>query len=268
MTQLTDLPRPLVMAHRGDAVHAPENSPAAFGLALERGADLLETDLWRTRDGVLVCHHDRTLDRATDSTGAIPELTLAEVKRARVIRSYCGRYDEGQYPDERILTLRELLSAVPEEKGLALELKDPALAEPENARQLVSAIGARIEDQTVMLLSFHTRLLRAAKRADPRVWIGKIGMFSPLPFFRGNGIGTTWPAMRANPLYTLIARAQGLWVCPLDPTPEERLKWYLELGVDAVLTDDPARTRKALAVLRSTPSEGRTDVQTRGERHG
>jgi glycerophosphoryl diester phosphodiesterase len=254
MTHLTDLPRPLVMAHRGDAVHAPENSPTAFRLALERGSDALETDLWRTLDGVLVCHHDRTLDRTTDSTGAIPELTLSQVKQARVIGSYCGRYDEAAYPDERILTLEELLSAVPEEKGLALELKDPALAEPDNARQLVDAIRGRIVAQTVMLLSFHTNLLRAAQRADPQVWIGKIGMFSPLPIFRGNGIGTTWPAIKVNPLYTWIARLQGLWVCPLDPTPEERLPWYLKLGVDAVLTDDPARTREALAALRTTRS--------------
>jgi hypothetical protein len=103
-----------------------------------------------------------------------------------------------------------------------------------------------------MLLSFHTRLLRAAQRADPQVWIGKIGMFSPLPFFRGSGIGTTWPAMKINPLYIWIARLQKLWVCPLDPTPEERLARYIKMDVDAVLTDDPARTRKALDALRKT----------------
>jgi glycerophosphoryl diester phosphodiesterase len=253
MPHLTDLPRPLVMAHRGDAVHAPENSPSAFRLALERGADVLETDLWRTRDGVLVCHHDRTLDRTTDRTGAIPELTLAEVKQARVVGSYCGRYDADAYPDERILALEELLDVAPLEKGLALELKDPALAEPDHALQLVACLRQRIEDQTVMLLSFHTRLLRAAQRADPDVWIGRIGLFSPLPVFTGNGIGTTWPAMRANPLYMPIARAQQLWVCPLDPTPEPRLAWYLKLGVDAVLTDDPARTRRALGRMPPKP---------------
>jgi glycerophosphoryl diester phosphodiesterase len=249
---LTDLSRPLIMAHRGDAVHAPENSPAAFRLALERGADVVETDLWRTSDGVWVCHHDRTLDRTTDRSGAIPDLTLAQVKQARVIGSYCGRYDEADYPNERILTLDELLAATPEEKGLALELKDPATAEPENARQLVRAIRPRVEAQTVMLLSFHTALLRAAQRADPRVWVGKIGMFAPLPLFRGNGIGTTWPAIKVNPLYAWIARLQNLWVCPLDPAPEPRLSWYLKLGVDAVLTDDPARTRAALDALRTT----------------
>ena len=249
MTHLLDLPRPMVMAHRGDAVHAPENTFAAFGRALRAGADILETDLWFTQDEVLVCHHDRTLDRVTDSTGAIPESTLAEVKQARVLRSYCGQFNETAYPGEQIPTLQELLAFVPEHVGLALELKDPRLSEPQAARQLIETIRPRIEARTVLLLSFHVDLLRAARRWAPDVWIGKIGMFSPIPVFRGNGIGTTWPAMKWNPLYTLIARLQRLWVCPLDPTPEERLGRYLRMGVDAVLTDDPARTRRALAVL-------------------
>ena len=97
MNHLLDLPRPLIMAHRGDAVHAPENTFAAFGLALDRGAQLLETDLWFTQDGVLVCHHDRTLDRTTDGTGAIPEMTLAQVKQARVTGSYCGQFNASSY---------------------------------------------------------------------------------------------------------------------------------------------------------------------------
>jgi glycerophosphoryl diester phosphodiesterase len=252
MNHLLDLSRPLVMAHRGDAVHAPENTFAAFGLALEKGAQLLETDLWFTRDRVLVCHHDRTLERVTDSTGVIPEMTLSELKRARVLRSYCGAFDSSRYPDERIPTLEELLAFLPEDKGLSLELKDPSLVEPERARQLVDTIRPRIEARTVLLLSFHTELLRAAQKADPEVWIGKIGMFGPIPWFRGNGIGTTWPAMRVNPLYMAIARAFKLWVCPLDPTPEERLRRYLKMGVDAVLTHDPAKTLQALAEIRDS----------------
>ncbi|MBN1640769.1 MAG: hypothetical protein JXA09_06015 [Anaerolineae bacterium] len=247
---LLERPRPLIMAHRGDAVHAPENSPAAFDLALAADADIIETDLWLTGDDVLVCHHDRTLDRTTDRSGAIPEQTLAQVKEARVVGSYCAAYDPAAYPEEHILTLDELLQRVPAHVGLALELKDPRLAEPSSAMQLVEAVRARIEARTVMLLSFHTELLYAARRANRDVWIGKIGMFSPIPLFRGNGIGTTYPALRLNPLYMWIARLQKLWVAPLDPAPEERLPRYLRMGVDAVLTHDPALTRATLSALR------------------
>jgi glycerophosphoryl diester phosphodiesterase len=238
------------MAHRGDAVHAPENSAAAFDLALEAGVDIIETDLWHTADDVLVCHHDRTLERTTDGSGAIPAMTLAEVKGARITGSYCGDYHPDRYPAERILSLDELLARVPAHVGLALELKDPRFAEPSAATRLVAAIRARISAHTVMLLSFHNELLYAARRADPEVWIGKIGMFSPIPFYRGNGIGTTYPAMRLNPLYMWIARLQRLWVAPLDPAPEERLAYYLRIGVDAVLTHDPSLTSAALRQLR------------------
>jgi glycerophosphoryl diester phosphodiesterase len=250
--RLLDLPRPLVMAHRGDAVHAPENTLAAFQLALEAGADILETDLWFTADDVLVCHHDLTLDRTTDRGGAIPGMTLDQVKQASVLRSYCGRFDEALYPDERVPTLEELLAFLPPNKGLALELKDPRFTEPARARQLVEAIGARVGEETVMLLSFHPELLWAAKGVAPNVWVGKIGAFDPFPLFRGEGIGTTWQAMRLNPLYMWIARVQGLWVCPLDPSPDPRLAQYLRLGVDAVLTHDPAGTRVALQGKRGT----------------
>jgi glycerophosphoryl diester phosphodiesterase len=250
MPYLLDLQRPLIMAHRGDAVHAPENTFAAFRLALEAGADLLETDLWITGDDVLICHHDRTLDRTTDRGGAIPDLTLREVKTARVTGSYCAAYDPASYPDERVPTLEELLELIPAEVGLALELKDPKLGQPRYAAQLADRVRARIEARTVMLLSFDARLLWAARAVAPEVWIGKIGMFSPVPLFRGDGIGTTYPALRLNPLYMWIARLQGLWVCPLDPSPEGHLPKYLRMGVDAVRTHDPTQTREALRRLR------------------
>ncbi|MFN2130451.1 MAG: glycerophosphodiester phosphodiesterase [Anaerolineae bacterium] len=246
MSHLLDRPRPLLMAHRGDAVHAPENTFASFRLALQAGIDLLETDLWITADDVLICHHDRTLDRTTDRSGAIPDLTLQDVKAAHVTGSYCGAYDPASYPGERVPTLDELLDVVPDEVGLALELKDPRLGQPRYAAQLVDQIQARIEARTVLLLSFDAGLLWTARDAAPGVWIGKIGMFSPIPLFRGDGIGTTYPALRLNPLYMWIARLQHLWVCPLDPSPEEHLPRYLRMGVDAVLSHDPAKTREAL----------------------
>ncbi len=255
MSKLLDLPKPLIMAHRGDAVHAPENSLTAFQMALDEGADLLETDLWLTGDGVLVCHHDRTLDRVTDSRGAIPNLTLAEVKTAHVTGSYCAQFDAAQYPDERIPTLEELLALTPPDKGLALELKDPALADPQNAQKLIDLIRPRIEAGTVFLMSFSHKLLYAAKKVEPKVWIGEISEANANPAFDGDGIGTTPQAMAANPRYMEIARQHGLWVCPLDPAPEDRLDWYLALGVDAVLSHHPAETRAALTEKRQGKGE-------------
>lgn len=234
--------KPRLIAHRGTPVLLPENTLAGFRRAVEDGADVIETDLWVTADGVIVCHHDQTLDRVTDRTGAIPDLCLEEVRVARVSGSEYGRFDT----TEPIPTLSELLAAVPARIGLALELKDPRLGEPAHVASLCEIITARVDAGSVMLLSFDEDLLWQVRRRKPRVWIGKIEEYQPVPQFRGNGIGTTPQAMAANPDYMPTARAQGLWVCPLDPQPEPRLDWYSQLDVDALLTDDVATTKAAL----------------------
>ena len=251
-TPLFDRPRPLVLAHRGLPARAPENTLASFRMALEAGADAIETDLRLTADGAIVCLHDATLDRTTDRTGAVAEMELAEVREAVVIESEHGKFAAGDLLGH-VPTLGELLELVPPAVGLALELKAAGFADERHARRLVEAIAARIAAGSVMLLSFEAALLWAVRAVAPEVWIGEVSEWQPHPEFDGNGVGTTPQAMLANPDYMLEARERDLWVCPLDPRPDERLAWYLELGVDAVLTDDAAATRFALLALRGGP---------------
>jgi glycerophosphoryl diester phosphodiesterase len=75
-------PGPIAFAHRGGAGEAPENTLAAFEIAVALGYRYLETDVHLTRDGVLVAFHDERLDRVTDRTGAIAELGIAEIEAA------------------------------------------------------------------------------------------------------------------------------------------------------------------------------------------
>ena len=79
-----DHPAPLAFAHRGGDEVAPENTMRAFGAAVGLGYRYLETDVHLTRDGVLVSFHDDVLDRVTDHTGRISDLTLAEVREVRI----------------------------------------------------------------------------------------------------------------------------------------------------------------------------------------
>ena len=99
MHPFLDQPGPIAFAHRGGAGEAPENTLAAFEVAVALGYEYLETDAHLTRDGVLVAFHDEHLDRVTDRTGAIARLGIAEVEaadagyafRATVgRRSHCG----------------------------------------------------------------------------------------------------------------------------------------------------------------------------------
>src|SRR5207344_689588 len=75
------LGRPQVFAHRGGAALRPENTLLAFDHGLSLGADGLEFDVHLSRDGVVVVHHDQTLDRTTDGAGAVAALTAAELGR-------------------------------------------------------------------------------------------------------------------------------------------------------------------------------------------
>lgn len=106
-TTLSFPPHLSLQAHRGAAGLAPENTLAAFRMAIELGVDATEMDLQLTKDGVVVIIHDDTVDRTTDGRGRIGDLTLAEIKRLDA-----GAKFGAAYRGERIPTLRELIDLV------------------------------------------------------------------------------------------------------------------------------------------------------------
>lgn len=237
-------PKPYIMAHRGASDHAPENTLASFRLALEAGADIVETDLWFTRDGELVCHHDATVTRMTGQPGNIAELTLGEVKALPIRSPFDARF-----PEERIPTLAELLDLLPPEVLLALELKDPRFADPAWAARLARQLEPRAATGDVVALSFELPFLQALHASDARVPLGHITLRWPFPTQPVALLGPLWMLLLANPTYVAWAHRRGKWVCPLDPAPHKRLRLYLRLGVDAILTNDPAATRALLTQL-------------------
>ncbi|HJM27852.1 MAG: glycerophosphodiester phosphodiesterase [Acidimicrobiales bacterium] len=108
---------PLAFAHRGGALEAPENSMSAFKTAISMGFKYLETDVHATKDGSLIAFHDHILDRVTDGTGAIADLTYSEVSKAKI----GGK--------ERIPLLVELLEEFPQAK-FNIDPKHDAAVEP------------------------------------------------------------------------------------------------------------------------------------------
>src|ERR1051325_8829188 len=124
------MPLPLIIAHRGGSSHAPENTLAAFRVAVEAGADWVELDIQMTLDGKLVCLHDFSLERTTNAksvyperrTCAVSEYTLEEVKHLDA-----GGWFGEEFVGETIPTLQEtieLVTSFARKPGLLVEIKD------------------------------------------------------------------------------------------------------------------------------------------------
>jgi glycerophosphoryl diester phosphodiesterase len=239
--------KPYLLAHRGSRAVCPENTLAAFQRAIADRADILETDLHLSKDGVFVCIHDDTVDRTTDGTGPVNALTLAELK------SLDAAGGQPEFAGERLPTLANLAEILPPDVFLALELKTDDFLTLGTARQLVDELTAlEVRDRTVVL-SFSMQRLQSVRAVAPDILTGWITMRMPFPVPGVDLVGPFWPLLYLNPLYVWIAHRRGQLVTPLDPTPDNRLPTYLSLGCDAILTDDPGKTRQELARLSGYP---------------
>lgn len=232
--------KPYLMAHRGNRAACPENTLAAFRRALEDGADIIETDLHVTADGALVCIHDATVDRTTDGSGRVADMTLAEIK------ALSASYRRAGFAGERVPTLAEALALLPADVGIALELKADAFLDAEVCRRLVVALDDAGRRAQAVVLSFNMARIEAVRQVAPDLLRGYITLKRLDPCVPAEFVGPFWPLLLANPWYVAWAHRRGQLVCPLDPTPDARLWLYRALRCDAVLSDDPGATARAL----------------------
>jgi glycerophosphoryl diester phosphodiesterase len=233
--------RPFILAHRGCRAQAPENTMMAFNLALEQGAQAIETDLRITRDRVIACIHDATVDRTTDGSGRVDQMTWDEIRRLRARGN-----NDAMYPEARVPSLVEVLEALAERTYLALELKAPVFIKPADAELLLKTLDDCKALDRVMVLSFSREALQCVREAGAPFPLGYIAALNPWPPAGYPVVGPWWPLLLVNPLYVAISHWRGQICVPLDPQPERRLRFYLSLKVDGLLSDCPDLTRQAL----------------------
>jgi len=233
--------RPFILAHRGCRAQAPENTLVAFNLALEQGAQAIETDLRITRDRVIACIHDATVDRTTDGSGRVDLMTWDEIRRLRARGN-----NDTRYPEARVPSLGEVLEALADRTYLALELKAPVFTRPADAELLLKTLDDGKALDRVIVLSFSQEVLQCVREAGAPFPLGYIAALNPWPPARYPMVGPWWPLLLLNPLYVAISHRRGQICAPLDPQPEPRLRFYLWLKVDGLLSDCPELTRQAL----------------------
>jgi glycerophosphoryl diester phosphodiesterase len=165
---------PLVIAHRGDSAHRPENTLASFAAALEVGADLVEFDVQLTRDGAVIVIHDPTLERTTTGHGDVRERTLAEVRS--VSAGFPARFGTA-HAGERIPTLAEALGLLRERAKVMVEIKPDSVTDDAEAgieARTVEQVRRAGMEKEVALISFSRRALVRCRDMAPEIVRGHL----------------------------------------------------------------------------------------------
>jgi glycerophosphoryl diester phosphodiesterase len=162
----------IVVAHRGASAQAPENTMEAFRLGVEAGADAIELDVHLTADGQLAVIHDDSLDRTTDRTGRVADLTMDQIREADAGATF-ARHDDAGFPYAgkglRVPTLDEVLGWLPGHVGLVIEIK---------ARAAADAVVAAVRDHPVhsggrlAVISFDEATIERVRELDPLIRTG------------------------------------------------------------------------------------------------
>jgi glycerophosphoryl diester phosphodiesterase len=225
-----------MISHRGARALAPENTLAGVSEAIDRGALFIEVDVQRTADGVLVVIHDNTVDRTTEGTGEVGELTYDEMGSLDA-----GSHFSTEFAGAPIPTLDAILELVAEKQvTLVLEAKNPGLY-PGIEQQIAEALQRFEVQDRVIVISFDHDWLKRFHGAAPQVRLGKLwvwmGRSEPLPMTQL--VDVYWLSVIVDPTLVKRAHAQGYEVVVWTVNDPWAMKLLLWLGVDGITTDRP-----------------------------
>ena len=247
---------PEIVAHRGASYDAPENTLPAFVLAWKQGADAIEGDFFLTRDGKIICTHDKTTERLTGGKDnrKVAECTFDELRQLDV-----GSWKGEEWKDVRMPSLDEVLATIPSGKKLLIEIK----CGPEIVPALKEAVGDWPPEQ-LRIISFNADVIAACRRELPAINAFWLTSYKEEP--EGSG---QWRPTVDSVMETLReTQASGL-DCNAHETVDkalvERLRaaklefhvWTVDepgvalrftaLGVDSITTNRPEWLRQQLA---------------------
>jgi glycerophosphoryl diester phosphodiesterase len=261
--------RPQVVAHRGASSVRAEHTLAAYQQALQDGAEAVECDVRLTADGHLVCVHDRRIDRTSTGKGVVSTFDLHELQQLdwqSWKHPWQDLDDEADGETQRpgaVLTLQRLLDTVRDwgrPVEVAIETKHPTRYAGLVERRLVELLhrygwakaGAK-DRAPVRVMSFSWLSLRRCLDLAPAVEMVYLMDRVPLLYRDGtlpSGATSAGPSIeiiRAHPRYVERAHAAGHAVHVWTVNSKADLDLCATLGVDAVMTDEPAKALKRLA---------------------
>jgi len=215
----------LKIGHRGARAYEPENTLSSFRRALELGVDAVELDVRKTRDNELVVIHNADVNKTTDGSGAVNELTLEEIQRFVTEKG------------EHVPTLEDVLDAVAKRVKVLVELKETGTEE-----QVISLIRKKRLTENVIIISFYEDALRKVRELSDEVETGLIYVRHKNPIQAALDLKAEY----LLPLYRFThsadvkkAHEAGLKVIVWTINNKEEVDEYKKKGVDGIASDKP-----------------------------
>ena len=233
-----------VWAHRGASAYAPENTLEAFQLAADMGADGVELDVQLSKDGQLVVFHDETIDRVSDGRGWVGDYTLEELKRF-----HCNK-THPEYAQAHISTLEEVYELLkPLGLEINVEIKTGVHFYPGIEEKLVQLEQSMGMHGKIIYSSFNHYSVMKIREYDPTAKVGLLYVdgFQDVP-----GYAEKLGADALHPVFYNLqyegfleaCREKKLLLHVWTVNDEEAMRYLVQEGVDAIITNKPDIARK------------------------
>jgi glycerophosphoryl diester phosphodiesterase len=236
-----------VLGHRGASADAPENTLAAFRLALAQGADGVELDVWRCATGEVVVFHDEDARRVAGAPLVVPDAPLAAIRSLDA-----GAWRGGAFRGERVPLLAEALDALPG-AVVNVELKSRRDGDARLAAAVAALLASRGDAARVVVSSFDWRLLAAFRRASPGVATGllfdgshawRLRTAVGIALLRPSAVHPEAALATAERVRAWSARGLATNVWTVD-APEEVAR-LCAAGATGIVTNAPGRAREVV----------------------
>ena len=228
----------LIYGHRGASGYAPENTLEAFRLAMEMGADGFELDVHMSRDGALVVIHDESVDRTTDGTGLVRDLTLAQLQ---ALDASCGME---AYKGAKIPTLGEVFDLIRDTRHIVnVEVKTDEWFYPQIEEKCLALAKEKGVEDRILYSSFNHYTLMKLRQLKPDVKLGMLFgdiMVKPWEYAQQLSVDYLHP-MKMNiwvPGFSEGAAEAGYGVNMWTINDEETMRLCLKTGA-GIITNYP-----------------------------
>ncbi len=245
---LEHFPRPIVLAHRGDLAHAPENTLPSFQQAIQKGADGVELDTKLTSDSHVIVIHDMAVERTSDGMGRVASFTLDAIRKLDA-----GSWFDQKFRGTKVPLLEEVFETVGKERLINVELTNYSTPRDGLVDKVCDLIKHHNNHEQIIFSSFFASNLKRAFHLLPEIPRGLLAM-PGLAGIWARSFGFMFDNYQAlHPYISSVDRQQIRRVHRLKRrvhvwtanTPEE-VNQLKEWGVDGIFTDDPQMALRAL----------------------